>query len=97
MRNSAKVRLYAPLRVVALLTGFLPYLGGLLVMLTRNLLWLAIAGAFIVGISTVAAYFVRRSLDSANAKTMLLVEPLLFGIYYVFACVIVRYVFLRRG
>jgi hypothetical protein len=62
-------------------------------MLTRKLLWLALAGAFICAVSTAVAYFVRRSLDATNAKTMLMAEPVLFGTYYVFACVIVRYVF----
>jgi hypothetical protein len=84
------------LKLLAILSGLLPYVGGFLVLITRNILWLAFAGVLICGVSTTGAYIVRRSRDPVSAKYWLLVEPILFGTYFVFVAVTIRYMFLHK-
>ncbi len=81
---------------VALFCGVLPYMGGLLVTLTRQIGWLALAGAAICVISTSAAYIRRRSTDPVTAKQRLLVDPLLYGFEFAFAVELIRYGFMRH-
>jgi phosphate starvation-inducible membrane PsiE len=80
---------------LALATGVLPWAGGLLVTVTSNILWLAVAGVLICGASTTGAYLMRKTSDPVRAKYMLIVDAMLFGIYFVFSAVVIRYVFLR--
>jgi hypothetical protein len=81
---------------VAIFSGLLPWFAGLLVIVTGNILWLAIAGVLVCVLSTTGAYLVRKSRDPVSAQHWLIAEPFLFGCYYVFSAVLVRYVFLRR-
>jgi len=81
--------------LLAIFSGVLPWFGGLLVMLTSSVLWLALAGVLISVVSSTGAYLLRRSRDPVGAKQWLIVEPMLFGCYYVVAAVLVRYMFLR--
>jgi len=80
---------------LAIFAGVLPYLGGLLVTLTRNILWLTLAGALICVISTTGAYLVRKSRDPVGAKQRLIIDPSLYGFEFVFTVVLIRYVFLH--
>jgi hypothetical protein len=82
--------------LLALFSGLLPWFAGLLVIATRNLLWLAVAGVLVCVLSTTGAYLLRKSRDPVSAKSWLIAEPILFGCYYVFSAVLIRYVFLRR-
>ena len=81
----------------AIFCGLLPYLGGLLVILTRRIGWLALAGAAICVISTSAAYTLRKSTDPVTAKQRLMVDPLLYGFEFAFTAALIRYVFMRHG
>lgn len=81
---------------VAVVCGLLPWFGGLLIVATRSITWLAVAGVAITVLSTTGAYLVRKSRDPIGAKHWLIAEPMLFGCYYLFALVLVRYVLLRR-
>jgi hypothetical protein len=82
-------------KVLAIFSGLLPWFGGLLVTLTRSIFWLALAGVLICVLSSTGAYLMRKSRDPVSAKHWLIVEPVLFGSYYLFAVVLIRYVFLR--
>jgi hypothetical protein len=85
-----------PKLVAAAMSGFLPYLaGGLLITITRNLLWLALAGALSAASATYGSYVVRKVRDPEYARGRLIVDPMLFGAYFVFSAVIVRYLFLH--
>lgn len=79
----------------AILCGLLPYLGGLLVILTRRIGWLALAGAGICVISTSGAYTLRKSSDPVRAKQRLVVDPLLYGFEFAFTAALIRYVFMQ--
>jgi len=81
--------------LLALATGVLPWVGGLLVTVTSNIRWLAVGGVLICIVSTTGAHLMRKASDPGYAKYMLIVDPLLFGTYFVFSAVIIRYVFLR--
>jgi hypothetical protein len=83
------------LRFVAAACGLLPWSGGLLIVVTRSIMWLAVAGVAITVLSTAGAYFVRKSRDPISARHWLIAEPMLFGCYYLFALVLVHYVLLR--
>jgi hypothetical protein len=80
---------------VAISSGLLPYLGGLPVIVTRQIGWLAFAGAVICVISTSVAYVLRKSIDAVAAKQRLLIDPLLYGFEFVFSAMLIRYVFMR--
>jgi hypothetical protein len=82
-------------KLLAIISGLLPWFGGLLVTLTRSVARLALAGVLICLLSSTGAYLLRKSRDPVSAKHWLIVEPLLFGCYYLFAVALVRYVFLR--
>jgi len=81
--------------LVAISCGLLPYLGGLLVILTRQIGWLVFAGAVICVISTSAAYVLRKSTDPVTAKQRLMIDPLLYGFEFAFTAVLIRYLFIR--
>jgi len=81
--------------IVALSFGLLPYIGGLLVILTRNIFWLTVAGALICIASTSGHYFMRKISDPVYAKHRLIVDPILFGCEFVFTAVLIRYLFMR--
>jgi peptidoglycan biosynthesis protein MviN/MurJ (putative lipid II flippase) len=81
----------------AIFSGLLPYLGGLLVILTRRIGWLALAAAAICVISTSVAYTLRKSTNPVTAKQRLMVDPLLYGFEFAFTAVLIRYVFMRYG
>ncbi|PYX75136.1 MAG: hypothetical protein DMG78_05050 [Acidobacteria bacterium] len=81
----------------AIFCGLLPYLGGLLVILTRRIDWLALAGAAISVISTSAAYTLRKSSNPVTAKQRLIVDPLLYGFEFAFTAAVIRYVFMPHG
>ena len=80
---------------MALSFGLLPYLGGLLVIWTRQVGWLALEGALICVVSTSGAYILRKSADSETAKQRLIIDPMLYGFEFAFTAVLIRYVFLR--
>jgi len=80
---------------LALAIGVLPWAGGLLVTVTGNIGWLAVAGVLICVASTTGAYVMGKADDPVRAKYMLIVNSLLFGTYFVFSAVVIRYVFLR--
>src|SRR5512147_180695 len=97
MANETEVPKSTPwMFLVALFAGLLPYLGGTLVVWTRNLVWLAIAGGVICVISTTGAYLERRTRNPVYAKHRLIIDPMLYGFEFVFTAVLIRYVFLRR-
>jgi hypothetical protein len=79
----------------AICCGLLPYLGGLLVTLTRQIGLLAVAGVAIAAISTSGAYFLRKSADAVTAKQRLMIDPLLYGSEFVLTAVLIRFVFMR--
>jgi hypothetical protein len=81
---------------VAIFCGLLPYLGALLVILTRRISWLVLAGAAICVISTSAAYTLRKSTNPVAAKQRLMVDPLLYGFEFAFTAVLIRFVFMRH-
>ena len=81
--------------LLAISFALLPYFGGLLVIATRNLGWLALAGALIALVSTSAAYFVRRQRDPATAKQRLILDPMLYGFEFAFSAFVIGYIFLR--
>jgi hypothetical protein len=81
----------------AIFCGLLPYLGGLLVILTRQIGWLALTGAAICVISTSTAYTLRKSTNPVRAKQRLMVDPLLYGFEFAFTAALIRYVFMRHG
>lgn len=56
--NQAKAQITARLRLLAIVSGLLPYSGGLLVIFTRDLLWLGIAGVIICSLAAAGAYAV---------------------------------------
>ena len=96
MDNKTKPSISGGVKVLVVLTFFLPYLGGAVVIVTHNLLWLAVAGVILCAISATIAYFVRKSFDSDRAKSTLIADCMLFPCYYVFAAVMVYYVFLHH-
>lgn len=69
--------------------GLLPYVGGLLVTLTRRIGWLALAGVAICVISTSGVYALRKSTDPVGAKKRLKVNPLLYGYEFAFTAIFV--------
>jgi hypothetical protein len=81
----------------AISCGLLPYLGGLLVILTRRIGWLALAGGAICVLSTSVAYTLRKSTNPVTAKQRLMVDPLLYGFEFAFTAALIRYVFIRHG
>ena len=97
MTTQAKAPIKTHLRLLALLSGLLPYSGAVLVTMTHNLLWITLAGVFVCALAAAGAYYVRTSYGSANGKSMLVVDLMLFPVYYAFAAVVVRYMFLRHG
>ena len=80
---------------MALACGFLPYVGGLLVIWTRHVALLAFVGTLICVISTSSAYILRKSVDPDTAKDRLIVDPMLYGAEFAFTALLIRYVFLR--
>lgn len=96
MMNQIKSSKSTSSMLLALFSGLLPWFAGLLVIATRNILWLAVAGVLVCVASTTGAYLLRRSNGRGDAKQWLIAEPFLFGCYYVFSAVLIRYVFLRR-
>jgi hypothetical protein len=80
---------------LTIFSGLLPYFGGLLMTLTRNIGWLAFAGALICVVSTSGAYFVRKYRDPVSAKQRLIIDPMLYGFEFVLTAVLIRYVFMR--
>lgn len=81
--------------LLAIVPGLLPYLGGLLVTVTRNVGWLAFAGALICVVSTSGAYFVRKYRDPVSAKQRLIVDPMLYGFEFIFTAILIRYMFMH--
>lgn len=85
-----------PLKVfVAVSCALLPYVGGLLVTLTRRVIWLVLAGVAISVISTSAAYALRKSTDPVRAKKRLKVDPLLYGFEFAFTAILIYCVLTR--
>ena len=80
---------------VAISCGLLPYVGGLLVTLTRRIGWLALAGVAISVISTSAAYALRKSTDPVRAKKRLRVDPLLYGFEFASTAILIYCVLTR--
>lgn len=77
---------------LTLLVGLLPYVGGgFLVLLTRDVVRLVIAGILTTGFCTTGAYLVRKRKDWQSAKYRLIVDPFLYGFEFVFTAVLVRY------
>jgi hypothetical protein len=81
--------------VAAIFFGLLPYVGGLLVIVTRNIFWLTITGVLICIASTTGTYILRKTYDPVLAKHRLTVDPMLYGIEFVFIAVLIRYLFMR--
>lgn len=80
---------------MGLACGLLPYFGGLLVIWTRQVGWLALAGALICVVSTSGAYILRKAAHSETAKQRLIIDPMLYGFEFAFTTVLIRYAFLR--
>lgn len=76
--------------------GFLPYSGGVLVLFTRDVLWLGIAGLISCILASSVHYAVARVRNPDTATSMLIANLALFPIYYTFAAVTVFYVVLRH-
>lgn len=80
-----------------LLVGLLPYVGGgFLVLLTRDVVVLAIAGILITGFCTTGAYLVRKRRDCQTAKYRAIADPFLYGFEFAFSAVLVRYVLIAH-
>jgi hypothetical protein len=76
--------------------GFLPYVGGgLLVLATRDTSVLIFAGVLITIASTFGAYIARSRRDPVTAKHLLIADPFLYGSEYALTVVLIRYVFMR--
>jgi uncharacterized membrane protein len=82
--------------LLALFSGLLPWFAGLLVIATRNILSLAVAGALVCVLSTTGTYLARKSHGRDDAKIWLIAEPFLFGCYYAVSAVLIHYVLLPR-
>ena len=83
-------------QLLAITSGLLPWIGGVVfATLTTNVSWLAFLGVIVTLIATTGAFVCRRTVDPVGAKQWLIGEPILFGCYYMFAVIIMRYVFLR--
>ena len=80
---------------LAICFALLPYFGGFLVIGTRNIGSLALAGAVICVLCTSAAYLMRRQRDPVGAKHRLMVDPILYGFEFAFTVIVIRYVFMR--
>jgi hypothetical protein len=90
MANQTERPKATPFKVfVAISSGLLPYVGGLLVTLTRRIGWLALAGVAISVISTSSAYALRKSTDPVRAKKRLKIDPLLYGSEFAFTAVLI--------
>jgi hypothetical protein len=83
------------LLLLAVSVGLLPYIGGALVVVTREFNLLVFVGVLICAVSTYGAYLVRSYGDPMTARQRLIVDPFLYGFEYVFTAVVIRYVFLR--
>ena len=81
--------------LMALACGHLPYFGGLLVIWTRQVGWLALAGTLICAVSTSGAYVLRKSADADTSKHRLIVDPMLYAVEFALTGALIRYVFLR--
>lgn len=96
MDNKTEAPVSARLKALVILTGLAPYSGAVFVMFTQNVVWLSVAGVIVCTLAVVARHAVRKSRNSPTASSMLAVDVLLIPVYYVFAVVIVKYMFLRR-
>jgi|SRR5208282_1810335 uncharacterized membrane protein len=96
MTNQIKSPKSAGSRLLALFSGLLPWFAGLLVIATRNILSLAVAGVLVCFLSTTGAYLLRKSQGRGDAKQWLIAEPFLFGCYYAVSAVLIHYVLLHR-
>ena len=67
----------------------------MLVILTRQISWLALTGVVIGAVSTSAAFAVRKHRDPITAKQRLVIDPLLYAFEFVFTAVLIRYMFMR--
>lgn len=81
--------------LLGICVALLPYGGGFLVIGTRNIGSLALAGAVICVLCTSAAYFVRRQRDPVRAKHRLIVDPILYGFEFAFTAIVIRYMFMH--
>jgi hypothetical protein len=81
--------------LLAICFALLPYFGGFLVIGTRNIGSLALAGAVICVLCTSSAYLVRRRRDPVCAKHRLIVDPILYSFEFAFTATVIRYVFMR--
>lgn len=81
--------------VLAICSALLPYCGGFLVIGTRDIEALTLAGAVICVLCTSAAYLLRRQRDPVGAKHRLIVDPLLYSFEFAFTAILIRYVFMR--
>jgi hypothetical protein len=80
---------------LAICLALLPYFGGLLVIVTRDVGWLALAGAAICALCTCGAYFAGKRRNPALAKLRLMVDPILYSCEFLVTAVVIRYVFMR--
>lgn len=78
-----------------LLYGLLPYAGGCLVIVTRNMSRLTLVGASICIVSTAGTYLLRRTLNPVYAKSRLLLDPVLYAGEFFFTAVIIRCCFMH--
>jgi hypothetical protein len=81
---------------MVVICGSLPYSGGVLVLFTRNVLWLGIAGLISCILASSARYAVARVRNPDYATSMLITDLALFPIYYTFAAVTIFYIVLRH-
>ncbi|MFI5087224.1 MAG: hypothetical protein ACHP7I_02420 [Terriglobales bacterium] len=72
--------------------GLLPYVvGGSLVLLTHNVLRLAIVGVLITLFCSTGAYVVRKRTDGQYAAHRLIIDPFLYAFEFAFTAVLVHY------
>jgi hypothetical protein len=95
MASAAKPKIFRAHVVLAICSALLPYFGGFLVIGTRNMGSLALAGAVICVLCTSAAYLVRRQRDPVGARYRLIVDPLLYSFEFAFTATVVRYLLMR--
>jgi len=80
-------------KAFALFVGLLPYVaGGCLVLLTHNVLRLAIVGIVVILFCTTGAYVIRKRTNGQYAAHRLIIDPFLYGFEFVFTAVLVHYV-----
>ena len=96
MTDQPKPQIATHQKLLAIVLGLVPCSGGVLVLITSNLLYLVVAGVILCTIAAAGFYALSKPGNLETAKARLVVNLILFPIYYAFAAIIVYYGFLHR-